>query len=152
MDRVIGYRQKVGGKRPVSNSGHIYTRATKGAAGAEHSAPAKTTPETMLCRTRHMLSSAYSPRTRRPLDPRPQQECVAGAEGPPIKRHESVIVEREEGVVLPSESVLSSPPAVQAPPDQPRVHASPAALRRARGALHQTARTLSACFGAVADR
>ena len=82
----------------------------------------------MLCRTRHMLSSAYSPRTRRPLDPRPQQECVAGAEGPPIKRHESVIVEREEGVVLPSESVLSSPPAVQAPPDQPRVHASPAAL------------------------
>ena len=93
------------GKRPVSNSGHIYTRATKGAAGAEHSAPAKTTPETMLCRTRHMLSSAYSPRTRRPLDPRPQQECVAGAEGPPIKRHESVIVEREEGVVLPSESV-----------------------------------------------
>ena len=31
MDRVLGYRQKVGGKRPVSNSGHIYTRATKGA-------------------------------------------------------------------------------------------------------------------------
>ena len=56
----------------------------------QHSAPAETTPETMLCRTRHMLSSAYSPRTRRPLDPRPQQECVAGAEGPPIKRHESV--------------------------------------------------------------
>ena len=59
--------------------------------------------KTMLCCARQMLSSAYSPRAQRPLDLRPQQRCVAGAEGPPIKRHESAYVEREEDVVLPSD-------------------------------------------------
>jgi hypothetical protein len=59
--------------------------------------------KTMLCCARQMQSSAYSPRARRPLDLRPQQRCVAGAEGPPIKRHESAYVEREEDVVLPSD-------------------------------------------------
>ena len=55
-----------------------------------HALTSRVRPEAMLCLVRQMLSLAYSPQARRPLDLRPKQRCVQGAEDPPIKRHSSI--------------------------------------------------------------
>lgn len=82
-----------------------------------------------------MLSLAYSPQARRPLDLRPQQKCVAGVEGPPSS------VTRASSASRCSSArairVLTSPGGAHAP-NQTKVHASPSSQRGGQGALCAT--------------
>ena len=77
-------------EHPTYNTVQCSKKAKRFEQPRPHALTSRVRPEAMLCLARQMLSSAYSPQARRPLDLRPKQRCVQGAEDPPIKRHSSI--------------------------------------------------------------
>ena len=122
---------------------------SKGATDAEHSVPAKTTPEdhAMLRSPNAVLS--LLPAGPKAVGSQASAEMCRRSRGPAHQASRKRGPSSVKDVVLPSDECFR-PPEGTCTPRPTEFHASPSSHRGGQGALHTPHTQVAACFGAAA--